>query len=247
MADQARMWNLALQRRLMWSGSFLAAIAAHAALALPLWRGREALAGAGGLQLDVISVTMVSPGVLESRESDPTKLVAPAAAEAVETNDGAPELEPQRPKTKEREAEKKPDEEPRTADAVLEVNPEVQKQTERPSSVPGAAAARGEMAKENKARGAVAASAGAIREYARSVQQSLAKTKPKGLGARGTVKVKFEIGMTGRLNSSEVIASSGNATLDRTALDAVRRALFPAPPPGMSSAQLTYEIPYRFR
>jgi outer membrane biosynthesis protein TonB len=172
---------------LIWSCSFLAALVAHAALGLPwLWRDPEALAGAGGQQLDVISVTMVSPGVLESREIDQAKPIAPAAAAPVESNEGtaAPDQreikkeEPEKPETK-------PEEDTRTADAILEVKPETPKESEeRQENAEGGTAARGEAVTQQKARAPVAASAGAAREYARSVAQALRKTKPKGIGAQ---------------------------------------------------------------
>jgi len=235
-----------LPLRLIWSGSFLAAVAAHAALILPwIWRDSDALAGAAGQQLDVISVVMAEPGVLESREVDRTLPVAPASAAPVELKEGTSTTEQQ--ETKKAEPEKKP-EEVQTADAILEVKPETPKQTEdRKSNVEGGEAARGDATVERKASAPVAASAGVAREYARLVARVLATKKPKGIGARGTVNIKFTIAETGRLSSTEVSKSSGDKRLDQKALDAVQQAVFPVPPPGMSILQLTYEIPYQFR
>ena len=120
------MRDLFAPRRLLWLGSFLAALAAHGALVLPwLWRDADALAGAGGQQLDVISVVMVSPGVLESRENDRIKPAAPAAAAPVEINEGI--AAPRQNEIKQEEPEKpeeKPEETQLPADAVLETRPE---------------------------------------------------------------------------------------------------------------------------
>ncbi|NJO23853.1 MAG: energy transducer TonB, partial [Sphingomonadales bacterium] len=92
-----------------------------------------------------------------------------------------------------------------------------------------------------------AASAGALREYARYVTQALAKAKPKGIGAAGTVKVKLAIAPRGGLASVEIVRSSGNRRLDAMVIVAVQHAALPTPPPGLTPAQLTYEVPYHFR
>jgi protein TonB len=245
------MTDSAFPQRLIWSGSFLAAIAAHAALVLPwLQDDPDTLAGAGGQQLDVISVTMAAPGVLESREIDRTKPIPAAPADAVEVKEGA--SAPQQAEAKKddpKRSQKKAEEEPREADAILEVRPETEKHVEEreKTAVAGGVAARGDTVATKQPSGPVAASAGAVREYARSVSQALVKTKPKGTGVPGTVKVKFTIAATGRLSSLEILKSSGNKILDQRALDAVQRAVFPPPPPGMTVVQLTYELPYQFR
>ncbi len=76
---------------------------------------------------------------------------------------------------------------------------------------------------------------------------ALAKTKPKGVGGRGTVKIKLIISANGALSLAEVLRSSGERTLDLKALEAVRHTVFPPPPRGMTATQLTYEVPYHFR
>jgi protein TonB len=86
-----------------------------------------------------------------------------------------------------------------------------------------------------------------MREYARYVAQALAKTKPKGTGGLGTVLVRFAIAGDGGLAAVEVAKSSGSPKLDNVALGAVRRTKFLTPPAGMTTAQLTYEVPYNFR
>ena len=86
-----------------------------------------------------------------------------------------------------------------------------------------------------------------MREYARYVSLALSRTKPRGAGRLGTVRVKFIIAADGSLAFALIARSSGNDGLDASALEAVRHTKFPAPPPGMSLAQLTYEVPYHFR
>jgi protein TonB len=86
-----------------------------------------------------------------------------------------------------------------------------------------------------------------VREYARYVSLALSKAKPSGVGRRGSVRIKFSIAPDGSLASATITKSSGNDSLDASALGAMRHARFPVPPSGMSLSQLTYEVPYYFR
>jgi protein TonB len=137
----------------------------------------------------------------------------------------------------------------RTAEAIFEVPKEVKPQRKQEASAPavGGSAARSDTPTQTNASGVAAASAGAIREYARYVSQALSKTKPKGTGGLGTAMIKFVIAADGSLASAEIAKSSGSTKLDVKALEAVRHAKFPSPPPGMTVVQLTYEVPYHFR
>jgi protein TonB len=235
------------------------AFVAHAAVLYALAREPdEAMAGGGGQQIDAISVTIVSSKVLESRELDQAQPSTSAASEAVDATDGTPDSAPaaaaeQREEKKEQEEpreEKNPPEEPvRTTEAIFEVPKEAQPQRKQEAAAPaaGGAAARSDTPAPANASGLAAASAGAVRDYARYVSQALSKTRPKGAGGLGTVRIKFVIAADGSLASAEIAKSSGSTKLDTTALEAVRHAKFPAPPPGMTLAQLTYVVPYFFR
>ena len=123
--------------------------------------------------------------------------------------------------------------------------PEKSKQQEH--SVAGGAAARGKATTEQKPRAPAAASAGSVREYAKTVSLALARTKPKGIGAQGIAKVRFTIALSGRLSSLQLVSSSGDKKLDQKAIDAVKQAIFLTPPAGMTVPHLTYEIPCQFR
>lgn len=105
----------------------------------------------------------------------------------------------------------------------------------------------GKAITQTKPRAPAAASAGSIQQYAKSVSQALARTKPKGIGAQGIAKVRFTIALSGRLSSIQIVSSTGDKKLDQRAIEAVRQAVFPPPPAGMTVSQLTYEIPYQFR
>jgi periplasmic protein TonB len=245
------MTDLPITSRVVWITSFLLAVAAHAALVLPwLWREPDALAGAGGQELDVISFILADPGVLETRKVNLAMPAVPAPADAVEEKEGSvEENEPKKEESKELQEPPEPKPEIRKPDAVLEEpKPKpAEKSKQQEQSVTGGAAARGKAATERKARAPAAASAGTNREYARLVSQALAKTKPKGIGGYGVTKVRFTIAPTGRLSSLQIASSSGDKKLDQKALEAVRLAVFAPPPPGMTVSQLTFEIPYQFR
>jgi protein TonB len=91
------------------------------------------------------------------------------------------------------------------------------------------------------------ASSGAILSYAAHVRARVAANKPSGGGLRGTAVVAFGLTPSGALAFASLARSSGNATLDRLALSAVRGASpFPPPPPGATSAQLRFSIPFYF-
>jgi TonB family protein len=244
--------------RWVWTAALSLALMAHAAILFALaHRPTDFMAGGGGQLIDAISVTMVSSDVLESRVLEQTQPAPAAATASVESTDGAPESNPaaaaeQREEKKERpeELKEKPKEEPiREAEAIIEVPQEAQKQKKQESAAPAAGgdAARSDTASNTKASAPAAASPGAMREYARYVAQALAKTKPKGTGGLGTVLVKFVIAGDGGLAAVEVAKSSGSPKLDDVALGAVRRTKFLVPPAGMTTAHLTYEVPYHFR
>ena len=245
------MTDLPIASRVIWTSSFLLAVATHVALVLPwLWQEPDALAGAGGQELDVISFILAEPGVLETREVNLAMPAVPAPADAVEEKEGSlEENQPKKEEPKEIQEPLKPENEIRKPDAILEeAKPKpAEKPKQQEHSVPGGAAARGKATTEQKPRAPASASAGSVREYAKSVSQALAKTKPKGIGAQGIAKVRFTIALSGRLSFIQIVSSSGDKKLDQRAIDAIRQAVFPTPPPGMTVSQLTYEIPYQFR
>jgi protein TonB len=113
----------------------------------------------------------------------------------------------------------------------------------------GGAASRAADGKNRPARSAAAASQGAIEAFTKGVVGALARTRPKSTSARsrGTARVAFAIADGGRLEFVRVTRSAGSERLDAAAVAAVRKARFPAPPPGLTLQQRTYEVPYHFR
>ncbi|MBZ9675435.1 energy transducer TonB [Mesorhizobium sp. ES1-1] len=57
----------------------------------------------------------------------------------------------------------------------------------------------------------------------------------KARRSEGTVTVAFNVDLSGRVTSVRIIGSSGDADLDRSALDMLRGATVPAPPEGVNS------------
>lgn len=142
----------------------------------------------------------------------------------------------------EHEPRKTPEPEPQAADAAA-----TPAQHAAPSSIAGGGAS---ISPPVPTQNPSAASPGAIQAYAKSVVEALGRAAPKPgalQGARGTVKLAFSVANDGGLETVRVVRSSGTPRIDELALRAVKAARFSPPPPGMSLAQRTYEIPYVFR
>lgn len=91
------------------------------------------------------------------------------------------------------------------------------------------------------------ASASQIDAYRQQLWQSILAARPRGTAGTGTVTIRFRIDRSGALVSAAVTGSSGQFMLDRTALQAVRKAApFPAPPADMDDAALTFTVPVNF-
>jgi protein TonB len=113
---------------------------------------------------------------------------------------------------------------------------------QRRSGAPAASAAIG------SGRERTSASPGEVSHYAGIVRARIARNRPSPSGRRGTAVIAFAIGQGGNLRFVRLARSSGDNVLDEAAVASVRRAApFPPPPPGMSAAQLTFSIPFRFR
>jgi protein TonB len=224
-------------------------------LGILLLNPADNLAGNYGHQLDAISVTIVNSTVLQGLASEDAASTPPPTAAPLETVDGSVEAASAAPEYTASPAEKAPKPELASAAAIADARgePPPEPGDRQPSKASDPATKGGVIVLvetgdiPTRHAPPAAASPGAVQEYARYVSQALAKTKPTGAGRSGTVKVRLEIAAGGKLAGAEITKSSGNRKLDEIALEAVRRARFPAPPAGMTAAQLTYDVPYHFR
>lgn len=89
--------------------------------------------------------------------------------------------------------------------------------------------------------------AASLAQYQSLVWQHIAAHKPRGVQAKGTVTVKFQLDGNGNVGFLEVAGSSGNFNLDRIALRAIRRSgAFPKPPPPLGTRRLVFVVPVEF-
>ena len=97
----------------------------------------------------------------------------------------------------------------------------------------------------NRGSRSVRAGNAAASNYAGQVYSTIRRTRQRGASGRGTARIRFSVTASGRIGSIRIARSSGNRSVDRAALDHIRRsAPFPRPPPG---AQRNFVIPVRIR
>jgi protein TonB len=108
---------------------------------------------------------------------------------------------------------------------------------------------------ERPAPAASAISAGAsaaIASYNQLVAAHLQRFKQyppasKAAGQQGTARLNFSLGRSGQVLASRLAGSSGHAALDGETLAMVRRAQpFPAFPPDMKQASMSFNVPVQF-
>ncbi|MET0638554.1 MAG: TonB family protein, partial [Hyphomicrobium sp.] len=146
------------------------------------------------------------------------------------------------------EAVETKDDSPAKAERKKEIEKEKKTpQKESHQQVAGSATSRSN-ASQAAENGRVSASRGNALSYGASVRAQLARNKPSSDGIRGTVRVSFGIAMDGGLRYLRLSESSGIAKLDEAALAAIRKTIpFGPPPSDLTSAQLSYVIPFYFR
>ena len=93
-------------------------------------------------------------------------------------------------------------------------------------------------------------SSAAMLGWQRALVAQLERNKryPPGAGGeQGTARLAFRIDRRGHLLFGRIVQSSGSAALDQETLALVHRAQpFPAPPAGVSDAQLSFVVPIRY-
>jgi protein TonB len=96
------------------------------------------------------------------------------------------------------------------------------------------------------ADGATKAFAAGGHGYALSVQAAIGPKQLSGGGAQGRVLVAFSLSGNGALAAVRIAQSSGDARLDRQAMEIVSRASFPTPPTGMYMASKIFLSAFTF-
>lgn len=106
-----------------------------------------------------------------------------------------------------------------------------------PEDAQGQAASAAPSRPQTEAAGNAAAS-----NYPGEVLRRIQRVRQARSPARGRVLVSFSISSSGGLSAVSVARSSGNAALDRVALDHIRRAAPFPPPPSGAQRQFSFEF-----
>lgn len=103
---------------------------------------------------------------------------------------------------------------------------------------------RGGRSESGESAARVSASQGSLRNYGALVRSRIAR-KQRSIGRRGRTVIVLSISSSGQLQSAGVARSSGNGTVDRAILSAVRSASPFPPPPGGAARNFTIPIEIR--
>ena len=262
--------------------SILASLLLHGALVgYFCWCEPELTTGAGGRELDAISVEILLSSALESpattRAANAAGLAHPVEAlpglmgpvEQMEIAAVAPALKQE---AEQPEALRKPDEQlaPNPDLAAAEIvnpklktlpepelplvlpvpKPEDRKDMERTAAQPafttGGPVSRAQRESDDS-EGTAGASQGQLTRFAIEVRIALGKSRPRHSGGQGRAEVAFVLTDAGQVRHAEISSSSGKSDLDRAALDAVQRTVFPRPPVSTTEAQRSYTVGFDFK
>ena len=241
--------------------SLAAAAIAHLVLLVLLLPDASDVLGDHGLEIEAIAVSVVAsvPNAAGAAEPVAPAAPAPAAPEPPPEASEAARDQVAKPRQQEQVAALtlSPEAEPAEPSPVtlpmappkLEVVPKEKPDEEAKEMVIEAAAQFAETTPPPPPPSAAAApvSAGAMQAYARQLAMTLAKSKPKGTGVTGTVRVRFVVAPDGRPLTTVVVVSSGKPRLDELALATIGQNTFPPPPAGATEPQRTFVVPYDFR
>lgn len=98
-----------------------------------------------------------------------------------------------------------------------------------------------------RARDFGAAPVGKQSAYTKATLAMLSRTKPDLFITRGQVYVRFLLDRAGKVRRLELIKSSGDALLDSTIVDWLKRAKYEVPPPDAKDEDLLYDIHFTVR
>ncbi len=83
-------------------------------------------------------------------------------------------------------------------------------------------------------------------KYAGVLNKALGRVRVGAFKTFGTVTLEFELDRSGKLLSRQIVRSSGNASLDKQALDMIDRAVFPPLPDALGTREL-FTVPLEFK
>ena len=230
-----------------------ASLVVHMVILFAALRASTTSDGGGAVELETISVTIVTdrelavplaatsglePSIVEPPLDKPPPVSDPTPAPAEEAK-----AETAMPDSIQFSA---PAEPPREEQSKAVADPEATKaEAAKPAAAPPASQAP--LSIGGQSSDEASASRGEIDWHAREVALVLARHRPKGIGAKGRVVVEFRLSPEdGTLIDVRVTSSSGNNRLDRTAVTTVELGKYPRPPNGMRAEQLTFRIPFQF-
>jgi protein TonB len=246
---------------LRWTAAGLAVIGLHAG---GLWLAQNWPQPADGTGNAPAAIMMeLSPLAVAPDSPQQNLAPGPQMTEAKEQ----PELEPEKP-TEEKaepqpepnpvETEIKPPEQPKGDKAEVVLPPKTEPKTSQPkaktkqkaaprTTAPPSSQAQRADRSAAPADGASASMAQASWRGALMAHFNRLKRFPSGAAGTGTATVVLTIDRSGRVLSSRLIRSSGDAALDAEAASLSRRASpVPAPPPNVGGSSITIAVPIKF-
>jgi protein TonB len=216
---------------LRWGTSAILIVAAHAAL-IALGMAWYTQRPPPGVTMPTIMIDMAPA----TASPEPTPMdIAPGPV--MQEADASPPVEQAKPETVQEQ---------------LEATPPQLTPTEAPPAPRTTAPPRAERRAPRASAISSGASAAALASYNQRVAAHLQRFKQyppaaKAAGQQGTSRLSFSISRGGQVLSSRLAGSSGHAALDAETLAMVRRAQpFPAFPPDMKQASMSYNVPIQF-
>lgn len=223
-----------------WSIAGLTILLAHAALVagVAFWYAHRPPAEPNIIPAITVSLAPVDASSPEIQDQDIA--VGPAMQQAEEV--------PKEPPKQEKPVEQVEQPPPPPQQAEVTLPQETPKQVEEPKSEPQPPAPETRAPPKTEHIGQFSqASANAYNALVFGHLQRFKRYPAAAHGASGTVTVRFGLNRAGDVIESEVSKSSGNAVLDREALDLLRRASpFPAFPLAKPGTRDTYLAPVSF-
>jgi TonB family protein len=191
----------------------------------------------------IVPTTEVAP-VEEARTIEPQASQPAKATPATQPErQSAETVKRHRPATKHKQ-EDKPKRQPKVR---KKRSPRKQRRRRQAKSNAGSNQQGAASSSSGGRRGRMRASQGSVLNYGSRVRTRILSNRPNATG-HGVAVVSFGVSGSGGLRFARLARSSGNSTLDRAAVSAVRRsAPFPRPPAGASSRQLRFSISFSFR